>query len=232
LQLAGNSHLAALALRLADERVQKLADPALTEVRRALAAELQALELMPRPDIEGITLTLASLAAVVESLPIRDQQAARSEPQENDDADLTGFDRALAAVKKTMSSFVSVRRTDEAAKTVLAPEAQYFLRANLALQLQAARLALLRGEQSAYEASLDDAAGWIREYYDTTSAPVTSALDTIAEIRENSFATTPPDISGSLRLLRTLSALSGPAATPASSSETGIEPDPGSEPPQ
>jgi uroporphyrin-3 C-methyltransferase len=208
LQLAGNPQLAVLALRLADERVEQLADPALIEVRRALSDELQWLEVMGRPDIEGITLTLASLASVVESLPLREQLPMTSEVAEAPVEELSGWDRAVAALQRTMSSVVSVRRTDEKLQPLVAPEAQYFLRANLALQLQAARLALLRNEQTIYQQSLDDAASWINEYYDTDSAPVTSALQTMAEIRERSFAVEAPDISGSLRLLRQLSSLS------------------------
>jgi uroporphyrin-3 C-methyltransferase len=212
LQLAGNPPLAVLALRLADERVEQLADPAFIEVRRALSDELQSLEIMGRPDIEGITLTLASLASVVDSLPLREQLPMTGEVAEVPIEDLSGWDRAVAALQRTMGNVVSVRRTDEKLQPLVAPQAQYFLRANLALQLQAARLALLRGEQSIYQQSLDDAASWIREYYDTTSAPVTSALQTMAEIRERTFAVEAPDISGSLRLLRQLSSLSAESA--------------------
>ena len=79
LQLAGNPHLAALALGMADERIVQLSDPALTDVRRALADELTALEIMEKPDIEGATLALASLARVVDSLPLRQANGAESD---------------------------------------------------------------------------------------------------------------------------------------------------------
>ncbi len=76
------------------------------------------------------------------------------------------------------------------------------LRTNLTLQLQTARLALLRGEKAVFEQSLDDATAWLNDYFDVDSAQVSSALQTIAEIRDGMFAVTPPDISQSLRLLR------------------------------
>jgi uroporphyrin-3 C-methyltransferase len=213
LQLAGNPHLAALALELADERVEQLSDPAMIEVRRALADELQALEVMAAPDIEGISLTLASLATVVDSLPLKDQLPESIEAPEVSEEELSGMQRALASLKRTMSSIVSVRRTDEQLEPLVAPEAQYFLRANLTLQLQAARLALLRGEQAIYQQSLDDAARWIEEFYDSSSTPVASALETIAEIRDRTFDVELPDISGSLRLLRQQTALSSGTAS-------------------
>ena len=84
LQLAGNAYLATIALSMADERLVQLADPALTDVRRAVADELAALEGLDKPDIEGVTLTLASLARVIESLPIRTAQAVGDESREPD----------------------------------------------------------------------------------------------------------------------------------------------------
>ena len=76
------------------------------------------------------------------------------------------------------------------------------------MQLQAARLALLRGEQSIFEQSLDDANALLDYYFDTDSAQVAGAQETIAEIRGNMCAVTPPDISESLRLSRQYRTLS------------------------
>ena len=228
LQLAGNPQLAGLALGLADERILQLANPALTDVRRALSTELRALEVMDKPDTAGVTLTLASLAAVVDSLPLEQESALPEGDEATVDTELTGTDRALASLRSALDSVVSVRRTDETLKPLIAPEAQYFLRANLALQLQAARLAMLRGEESVFQQSLDDAAAWLTEYYDTGSAPVQSALQTIADVRGSVFSVAVPDISESLRLLKQFNALADAVATPA------VEPvdEPAAEPPQ
>jgi uroporphyrin-3 C-methyltransferase len=208
LQLAGNPHLAALALGMADERIVQLADPALTGVRRALSDELAALEVMDKPDIEGVTLMLASLARVVDSLPLR--QLAQAESGDDVDADLSGVDRAWASVKGAVSGLIRVTGPDEYAVPLMTPEATYFLRTNLTLQLQAARLALLRGEQAIFEQSLDDAAAWIELYFDTGSAQVAGALETIGEIRGDITTAAAPEISGSLRLLRQFKTLAVP----------------------
>jgi len=202
LQLAGNPHLAALALAMADERIVQLSNPALTDVRRALADELAALEVMEKPDIEGVTLTLASLARVVDSLPLQKGTTAGSNADAGLDPDMSGLDRAWASVKGAASGLVRVTGPEETATPLMTPEAAYFLRTNLALQLQAARLALLRGEQAVFQQSLDDASAWLGLYYDAESAQVASALQTIAEIRDSMIAVTTPDISESLRLLR------------------------------
>lgn len=215
LQLAGNPHLASLALGLADERLLQLANPALTDIRRALSLELRSLDVIEKPDTEGVTLTLASLAAVVDSLPLK-QEVVLSDADEEAalDPELTGVDRALASMKSAIDSAISVRRVDETVQPLIAPESQYFLRTNLALQLQAARLAVLRGEETIFRQSLNDAASWLTEYFDTDSAAVRSSLQTIAEIHDSVFSVAMPDISESLRLLRQFAAFSSATAVP------------------
>ena len=208
LQLGNNPHLAMLALGMADERVVQLANPALTEVRRTIADELAALEVMNKPDIEGTSLTLASLSRVVESLPLQTIDVRDDGDDSASGEELSGTARAWASVKGAMSGIVKVTPPDEDMRALLTPETAALIRSNLALQLQAARLALLRGEQAIFEQSLDDASALLEYYFDTDSAQVAGAQETIAEIRGNMFAVTPPDISNSLRLIRQYRTLS------------------------
>ena len=199
LQLANNPHLASLALKMADERIVQLANPALTDIRRAISDELAALDVMEKPDIEGATLTLASLARVVESLPL----AGTSEEGAGEvDPELSGTGRAGAAVKNAMSGLVTVTPADQTKLVQLSPDGESFLRSNIALQLQSARLALLRGEQAIFEQTLEDTSELLNDYFDVNSSQVISAQNTIAEIRGHVFTTAVPDISESLRLLR------------------------------
>ena len=201
LQLANNPHLASLALRMADERIVQLANPALTDVRRAISDELASLDVMEKPDIEGATLTLASLARVVDSLPVAGQEDAEEEAPAVD-PDQSGPSRAWSSVKNALSGLVKVTPPEQAKLVQLSPDAEFFLRSNIALQLQSARLALLRGEQTIFEQTLDDTSALLNEYFDADSASVIGALETIAEIRGHVFTTATPDISESLSLLR------------------------------
>ena len=201
LQLANNPHLATLALKMADERIVQLANPALTDVRGAISDELAALEVMEKPDIEGATLTLASLARVVEALPLAGAEESADDAQAVD-AELSGPGRAWASVKNAMSGLVKVTPPERAKLAQLSPDTEFFLRNNIALQLQAARLALLRGEQAVFEQTLDDTTALLHDYFDLGSTQVAGALETIAEIRGHVFTADVPDISASLRLLR------------------------------
>jgi uroporphyrin-3 C-methyltransferase len=208
LQLGNNPQLAMLALEMADERVVQMANPALTDVRRALAEELAALEAMEKPDLEGATLTLASLARVVDSLPLRAAGSRGAGEGDASDDEQGAAARAWASVKDAMSGLVKVTPPDEETRALLTPDAAHLIRSNLALQLQAARLALLRGEQAIFEQSLDDADALLAQYFDTGSAQVASAQETVAEIRDSMVAVKAPDISESLRLIRQFRVLS------------------------
>ncbi len=202
LQLANNPQLASMALSMADERVVQIADPALTDVRRAISDELAALDIMEKPDIAGATLTLASLARVVESLPLARAVLADAPEDEGVDADQSGMDRAWTSMKSAVSGLVKVTPPEQDKLVMLTTDGEYVLRNNIALQLQSARLALLRGEQAVFEQSLDDTSALLDKYFDADSAQVASTRETLSEIRGNVFTTSAPDISQSLRLLR------------------------------
>ena len=211
LQLAGNPYLASLALGQADDRLLQLADPALTEVRRAIADEKAALDVMEKPDIAGVTLILASLARVVDSLPLRSAADSTAADAAELDTEMSGTARMWAAVKDAASGLVKVTPPDGDKAALITPDVADLARSNLSLQLQAARLALLRGEQEIFEQSLDDADAWLELYFNTRSAQVRSARLTMSEIRTEYAAVAPPDISQSLRLLRQYKTLAEPA---------------------
>ncbi len=211
LQLAGNPYLASLALEQADDRLLQLADPALTSTRASIADELAALEGMEKPDIAGATLMLASLARVVDSLPMRSAASKATAATDAGDGELSGAARAWDAVKDAASDLIRVTPPDAERVALITPDIAEIARSNLALLLQAARLALLRGEPDIFQHSLDDADDWIETYFDTESQPVRSARQTMAEIRSEYAAVVAPDISQSLRLLRQYKTLAEPA---------------------
>ncbi|MDJ0758260.1 MAG: uroporphyrinogen-III C-methyltransferase [Woeseiaceae bacterium] len=201
-QLADNPTLAAAALRQADDRIADVSSPVYTDVRAAIANELAALELVNEVDVTGMTMTLASLAKVVDSLPIQAVDSISDDEEDAVDEELSGVDRAWASVKDAMSGLVKVTKPEERGSPLLTPDSVALLRANLELQLQAARLALLKGERAVFQQSLLDAEDWMMTYFDIRSVQVASALETITEIRNSPAMGELPDISESLQLLR------------------------------
>jgi uroporphyrin-3 C-methyltransferase len=210
LQLARDVKSASSALRLADARLSAMEEPALMELRRKIRDELIDLDAVKMPDIQGIALTLGSLGARISQLPLstrtlaRDPQSAEP-PAENAD----GWDRAVSKMGQAFSGIISVRKTDEQAAPVLSVNEEYFLRRNLELKLEAARLALLYADETSYRESLRDARRWLGEYFDISDAATGNAINTLGELEVQNISPALPDISGSLTLLRTLSANNG-----------------------
>jgi len=202
LGLAGDVTVAQTALSLADESLRELNEPRMTPVRRLLADELVALKAVPRPDTEGIVLSLGSLADSLHLLPLnvtvpagfRGAPARPAEP-------LTGFARALAASRAALASLISVRHVDDPV-TPLLPEAERtLLIRSLDLELQLARIAIMRGDAGMYRRSVTAAAERLQEHFDVTSPDVEGAIETLTTLASAQLPEELPDISGSLTAL-------------------------------
>ncbi len=209
LTLGGDIELAGVALGMADDRVAGIGNPALNNVRQSIRDSMTALELADDVDIETNAMLLASLARVIDSLPLKPVEGeAELVTGESDDGEPGTAGRAWSAVKQAVFSAVKVTRPGDEETPLLLPGTEPLIRANLVLQLQAARLALLRGEQSIFDQSLEDADAWLETYFDTDSLQVQSARTTLGEIRGVVMDTDLPDISQPLTLLRQYEALS------------------------
>jgi uroporphyrin-3 C-methyltransferase len=196
-------------LELADARVKALASPALHNLRALLSEEITALRAVPSVDIEGASLRLSALAKQVEDLPMlapsRDETAtqADSTAAPADIKDWRGHARAIWAELKTL---VTIRRTDRPIDALLAPEQAVFLRHNLRLKLEAARLALLQRDTAMYRASLTEASEWISAYFNRDAAAVKALLEQLTALAELELQPALPDISRSLAAVEALEA--------------------------
>ena len=213
LGLAGDVEVAQTALGLADDSLRELNDPRLTPVRKLLADEINGLKAVPRPDTEGIVLTLGSLADNLETLRLkssapREFRAAPEKPT----APVSGFERALAATRAALASLVNVRRVDDPVSPLLSEAEQAVLIRSLDLELQLARLAIMRGDAGMYRRSVEAADERLREHFDLSSPDVQAASESLTQLAAARLPEELPDISGSLDALLRISAASRPPA--------------------
>ena len=211
LGLAGDVEVAQTALGLADDALRELNDPRLTPVRKLLSDEINGLKAVPRPDTEGIVLTLGSLSDNLDTLRLKSAapEEFRAAP-EKPAAPLTGFDRALAATRAALASLVSVRRVDDPVSPLLSEAEQTVLIRSLDLELQLARLAIMRGDAGMYRRSVEAASERLREHFDLSSPDVQAAVESLTELSSARLPEELPDISGSLDALLRISAAAGP----------------------
>lgn len=204
-QLANDPATALAALRVADDRLRALDDPAFTPVRAQVAAEIDALEALPSLDVEGVALRLGRMAGRVDDLVLRAQlDASASETMTNGEPgrEQEFVGRTWSAMRGALRSLVSVRRSDEQIAPLLAPEQQFFLRQNLRLELETARLAALRGDEANYATSLRNAREWLAKYFDAGNSRVAGMSDALEQLAVLEIEPELPDISGSLHALR------------------------------
>jgi uroporphyrin-3 C-methyltransferase len=219
LGLAGDIEVAQTALGLADDALRELNDPRLTRVRKLLATEINGLRAVPRPDTEGIVLTLGSLADSLEALPMKsvipaDWRAAPAQPAEP----LTGLDRALAASRAALESLISVRRQDDPVSPLLTEAEQSVIIRSLELELQLARLAIMRGDAGMFRRSIEAATERLRDHFDANTTEVAGAIESLDTLEAAKLPEELPDISGSLAALLRATG-SAPDGTPVARNE-------------
>lgn len=203
LDLVGNVDVSLRALDLADAKLKDLGDPGLTRVRAKLSDERTALKAVPRPDAEGIVLELGSLAQSLNTLPLSRTAPGRF-VQETTPGDETGWQRAWRVIVNALSGIISVRRNDEAITPLMSATEEAMLIRSLDVELQIARLAVIRNQGPLYRKSLQAVSSRLAQYFDTGSPAVRAAQETVNRLADADLPGELPDISGSLKLLLTL----------------------------
>jgi uroporphyrin-3 C-methyltransferase len=190
-------------LETVDAKLRALGDPALLPVREKISDELAQLRAVEVPDITGMALTLASLAQASQTWPLRDKtppgvlgsdEAPRSRP--------LSWQEIPRAVWEDLKDMVRVRRHQQPVEPLLPPDQFWFLRQNLQLKLEQARLALLRRDKPLFDRLLSEAQDWARLFFDGNAASVSSAVETLDHLKTAELRPALPDISASLRELR------------------------------
>lgn len=207
LQLARDVETAVAALRVADRRLEQLADPALLPIRKLIAEEITQLQALDRADVPGIALQLGSLAKALGEWPLDTDRVFRpvsttalAPASPENEAVVWKY---LREMWHDLLSLVRIRISTDVQKPLLLPEQSYFLRENLRLMLYGAQLAALQGDTATYKQNIEAARSWIRDYFDANSQAVISAQQELQKLVDEKILMQPPDISASLNALRT-----------------------------
>lgn len=205
LMLGGRWQTAINALELADAKLRELGNPALGGVRQRISGELQALRGVRLPDVEGLSYSLGRLVERVESLPmhvaapttfVTEEEALESaEP---------GLSRIWLSLRQAVTGMINIERSDVPTARALTAEEQALVRRQLALELEMARLGLLRAQTEVFRVSLSAASALLAREFDNADPTVESAIALIEDMSRLDVDPTRPDISGSLNLLREL----------------------------
>jgi len=206
LGLAGNVPATIAALQLADQKVMRVDRPALAPLRRALARDLDRLRSLPYLDVPAIVSRLDQALSQVDALPLARDERLFPQPAAADPGATPAWRRALADLWRELRSLVKIEVSERPPAELVTPEQTYFLRENLRLRLQSARIAILARQEAMFRGDLRGATAWLKRYFDTRAKPVMAMVDSLTQLASLPVRDALPDLSASLDAVAALKA--------------------------
>ncbi len=195
------------ALRTADTLLSEFGGDAVA-ARRGIAQAIDALIQVSVPQASRIADRLTDLSAAVEELSVRleRREVARvggdGEPAQAQGSDWRArLENAWSQFRDGLGELVVVS-SDSPVVPLRTPEERFFIKQNLRLQFDTARLAALQGNQDLYDRSLAQVAEWLDTWVEGDGSPVTPMRETVAELRERDVRVELPDIGPMLEPAR------------------------------
>ena len=223
---------AAALLKSADASLADMNDPSLLAVRRALTDDISALSAITQVDYDGIILKLNQLSNQVDNLRLADNNTDDT-PMDSDGSELSGTvtewrQNLTKSWHNFMDSFITIRRRDETAVPLLAPNQDVYLRENIRSRLLVAAQAVPRHQDETYKQSLENVSTWVRAYYDTNDSVTKAFLDELDSLSQQSINMDVPQTLESQPLLEKLmqTRVRNLLAQPAASANPPAEPAP------
>lgn len=196
---------AAALLKSADTSLAEMNDPSVMNVRRALTQDISSLSAVSQVDYDGIILKLNQLSNGVDNLRLADNDNDDS-PMDADSGELSSSlhewrQNLVKSWHNFMDGFITIRRRDNTAQPLLAPNQDVYLRENIRSRLLIAAQAVPRHQDEIYKQSIDAVSSWVRAWYDTNDAATKAFLDQLDELSQQSISMDVPDSLESQQLL-------------------------------
>jgi uroporphyrin-3 C-methyltransferase len=212
-QLTGSVQPLVGALKSAQQRLSRVAQPRLSPVLRALTRDLERVQSISVTDTPALLMKFDELVRMVDELPLANAVGvAKAAPAP---APASTWARAISAswweqwlkeVGTQVADLVRISRIDQPEATLLSPDQGFFVRENLKLRLLNARLGLLARQ---FEASRNDVLAVRRDvqrYFEASGRKSQAALALLQEVETQLKQVELPRLDDSLTALATASA--------------------------
>ncbi len=209
-QLTGSVEPLLAALKSAEVRVGRAAQPRLTPLQRAITRDVARIKATALADTPALLVKLDELVLLADDLPVANAVAA---PRSNDmlkrkpeETVTTWWMRLLLLVRDEARNLVRVSRIEVPDAALLTPEQSFFLRENLKLKLLNARLGLLSRQIDSVRADLAAASLAVGHYFDASSRKTQTASALLLQVRGQMKALELPRVDDTLAALSTAAA--------------------------
>lgn len=229
-QLTGSAEPLLAALKSADQRLARAAQPRLNPLQRAIARDMDRIKAATLTDVPVLMLKLDELARMADELPVANAMVANSgqrvapvvaapavrasapaadkpSPGVFDKLSLSAWSqRTLDNLREEARKLLRVSRIEQPEAALLSPEQSFFLRENLKLRLLNARLALLSRQTDSVRADLASASTWLGKYFDPSSRKTQAAAQLLAQVQGQLKTSELPRLDETMAALATAAA--------------------------
>ncbi|MFZ9297490.1 MAG: uroporphyrinogen-III C-methyltransferase [Hylemonella sp.] len=175
-QLTGSVEPLLVALRVAEQRLKRAAQPRLAPVQRAITKDMARIRATVVSDLPTLLAKLEELVRLADELPLANAVARASpgaavaaiKPRQEDTV-ASWWRRSWEVVQEELRGLVRLSRIEQPEAALLSPEQSFFLRENFKFKLLNARLGLLARQLDTARADLASAALALGRYFDGSS---------------------------------------------------------------
>jgi len=209
-QLTGSPEPLLAALRTADQRLARAAQPRLARLRASIARDSERIRSATVTDVPGLLARLDDIVRQVDDLPVANAVPARALTETprhgSSPAGAAWWERWRDAVLEDARGLVRVSRIDQPEAMLLAPEQAFFLRENLKLKLLNVRLSLLARQNDAARNDVGSAAAALHKYFDPASRRTQAVATQLQQVQAQVRSAELPRIDETMAALATAAA--------------------------
>ncbi len=209
-QLTGSVEPLLAALKTADVRVTRAAQPRLTPLQRAIARDVARIKGTALADTPALLVKLDELVLLADDIPVTNAVGAprpslplQRKPEETV---TSWWMRLVVVVRDELYGLVRVSRIEEPQAALLSPEQSFFVRENLKLKLLNARLGLLSRQIESARSDLNTASASMARYFDASSRKTQTAVTLLQQVQAQMKALEVPRVDETLAALATAAA--------------------------
>lgn len=209
-QLTGSVEPLLAALKSAEVRVTRAAQPRLTPLQRAIGRDVARIKATALADTPALLVKLDELVLLADELPVanavptpRPSETLKRKPEETV---AKWWVRLGLLVGEEARNLVRLSRIEDPEAALLSPEQSFFLRENLKLKLLNARLGLLSRQIDSVRSDLGAASVSLSRYFDASSRKTQTAAALLQQVRGQMKALELPRVDDTLAALATAAA--------------------------
>ena len=208
-QLTGSVEPLLAALKSAEVRINRAAQPRLTPVQRAIARDVGRIKATALADTPALLVKLDELVLLADDLPVANALPARAPlelKRKSEESVGNWWLRMVAAVREDLRNLVRVSRIEEPDAALLSPEQSFFLRENLKLKLLNARIGLLSRQVDSVRADMASSSLALGRFFDASSRKTQTAANLVQQVQAELKALEVPRVDDTLAALATAAA--------------------------